>query len=134
MSRLFRSSAHAWAFGYVLMGLAALAAFAIPLWYAWNVTIFAGREELLREDAQNLPEVFAREDVSGLTDHINARIAMHIAGDRTLLFTDGAYRPLAGNLAAWPQDIRARAGINAVSAELPGQAAPTLFIETPLPG
>ena len=29
----------AWALGYVLMGLAALALFAIPLWYAWNVTI-----------------------------------------------------------------------------------------------
>ena len=48
MTRLIRSSATAWALGYVLVGLAALAAFAVPLWWAWKVTILAGREELLR--------------------------------------------------------------------------------------
>ena len=39
MNRLMRSSAATWALGYVLLGLAALAAFAVPLWYAWNVTM-----------------------------------------------------------------------------------------------
>ena len=106
MTRLIRSSALAWALGYVLMGLAALAAFAIPLWYAWNVTIFAGREELLRDDTQRLTSVFAHEGVAGLTAHINARVAMQIAGERTLLLTDARYRPLAGNLAAWPRGAR----------------------------
>ena len=44
MNRLIRSSALTWALGYVLLGLAALGAFAVVLWYAWNVTIFVVRE------------------------------------------------------------------------------------------
>jgi signal transduction histidine kinase len=134
MARLIRSSATAWALGYVLLGLAALAAFAVPLWWAWKVTILAGREELLRDDAQRLTEVFVHEGIGGLAAHINTRVGMQIAGERTLLLTDAAYRPLAGNLAAWPRDISARPGINAVLAQLPGQKTQTLFIETELSG
>ena len=118
MNRLMRSSALTWAFGYVLLGIAALAAFAVPLWYAWNVTIFAGREEILRDDAQRLADVFAHDGVAGLTAHISQRVGMQIAGERTLLLTDAAYRPLAGNLAAWPQGIPASgSGMHAVMAD-----------------
>ena len=46
-----RSSAFVLAFGYVTLGIAALALFAAPLWYAWQVTIQDGREEILQEDA-----------------------------------------------------------------------------------
>ena len=105
MNRLIRSSALTWALGYVLLGIAALVAFAVPLWYAWNVTIFSGREEILRDDAQRLTAVFMRDGVAGLTAHINARVGLQIAGERTLLLTDSAYRRLAGNLAAWPQGL-----------------------------
>jgi signal transduction histidine kinase len=134
MARLIRSSATAWGLGYVLLGLAALAAFAVPLWWGWKVTILAGREELLRDDAQRLTEVFMHEGIGALTGLINTRVGMQIAGERTLLLTDAAYRPLAGNLGAWPHDIRAKPGINAVLAQLPGQKTQTLFIETELSG
>src|SRR5579863_6623196 len=134
MNRLIRSSALTWALGYLLLALAALVAFAVPLWYAWNVSIFSGREEILRDDAQRLTEVFTREGVAGLTAHINARVGMQIAGERTLLLTDSAYHPLAGNLAAWPQDIRPTPGIRAALPDLPGQPTRTLFVETLLPG
>jgi signal transduction histidine kinase len=134
MNRLLRSSAAAWALGTVLMGLAALAAFAIPLWYAWNATVTAGRQELLREDAQRLTAVFDRGGIGALTAHINARVAMQIAGERSLLLTDAAYAPLAGNLAAWPKTLAARPGSHAVLAELPGQSGRTLFVESTLPG
>jgi signal transduction histidine kinase len=134
MNRLLRSSAATWALGTVLMGLAALAAFAIPLWYAWNATVTAGREELLREDAQRLSAVFERGGISALTTQIDARVAMQIAGERTLLLTDAAYHPLAGNITAWPPTVSARAGSNAVLAELPGQSGRTLFVESTLPG
>ena len=76
MNRLMRASPVTWALGYVLLGVAALAAFAVPLWYAWNVTIFAGREEILRDDAQRLADIFVHEGVAGLTAHINQRVAM----------------------------------------------------------
>jgi signal transduction histidine kinase len=134
MNRLIRSSAVTWALGYVLLGLAALVAFAVPLWYAWNVTIFSGREEILRADAQRLADLFAREGVNGLTAYIDARVGMHIAGERTLLLTDSHYRRLAGNLAAWPREVPATSGTHAVMADLAGQPTHTLLVQATLPG
>ena len=95
MNRLLRSSALTWALGYVLLGLAALGAFAMVLWYAWNVTIFAVREEVLRDDAQRLTAVFDRDGVAGLNAYIDARVGLQIAGERTLLLTDSAHQRLA---------------------------------------
>jgi signal transduction histidine kinase len=134
VTRLIRSSALTWALGYVFLGVAALAAFAVPLWYAWNVTIFSGREEILRDDAQRLTELFRREGVEGLTSYINARVGMQIAGERTLLLTDSAYRPLAGNLKAWPQGVPDQGGMHAVMADIAGQPTHTLMVRTTLPG
>src|SRR5579862_176290 len=113
MNRLMRASPVTWALAYVLLGVAALAAFAVPLWYAWNVTIFTARQEILMDDAQRLTELFARDGVAGLTAYIQARVGMQIAGERTLLLTDANYRPLAGNLHAWPRNIPDRPGIHA---------------------
>jgi signal transduction histidine kinase len=135
MNRLMRSSPVIWAIGYLLLGLAALVAFAVPLWYAWNVSIFSGREDILRDDAQRLTEVFAREGATGLTAHINARLQLKIAGERTLLLTDSAYRPLAGNLAAWPRELPAEQGSHALMVDhLGGHPTHTLLVRTTLPG
>jgi signal transduction histidine kinase len=134
MHRLIRSSALTWGLGYVLLGLATLAAFAVPLWYAWNVTILSGREEILLHDAQRLTEVFNRDGVAGLTAHIKARVGLQIAGERALLLTDSAYRPLAGNLSAWPQGLTDKPGTHAVVVDLAGQPTRTLLVQTTLPG
>jgi signal transduction histidine kinase len=134
MNRLIRSSPMTWALGYVLLGLATLAAFAVPLWYAWNGTIYSARREILLADTQRLTELFNREGVAGLTDYINARVGMQIAGERTLLLTDGRYRPLAGNLAAWPQNLPDSTGTSVVTVDLAGQPTHTLLVRTTLPG
>jgi signal transduction histidine kinase len=134
VTRLIRSSALTWALGYVLLGLAALAAFAVPLWYAWNVTIFSGREEILRDDSQRLTEIFKREGVEGLTAFINARVGMQIAGERMLLLTDSDYRPLAGNLKAWPQGIPDQGSMHAVMADIAGRPTHTLMVRSTLAG
>jgi signal transduction histidine kinase len=134
MNRLIRSSAVTWALGYVLLGLAALAAFAVPLWYAWNVTIYSGRQEILLDDTARLTELFKHQGVAGLTSYINARVGMQIAGERTLLLTDSDYRPLAGNLAAWPRDIPDKPGTRVVTADLAGQPTHTILVRTTLPG
>ncbi|HXW74777.1 MAG TPA: ATP-binding protein [Steroidobacteraceae bacterium] len=134
MIRLVHSSALTWALGYVLLGLAALAAFAVTLWYAWNVTIFSAREEILLDDAQRLTEVFRHEGIAALTARINERIAMQIAGERTLLLTDSGYRRLAGNLPAWPQGIPEQRGSHAVMADLAGQPTHTLLVQRTLAG
>jgi len=135
MSRLIRSSPVTWALGYLLLGLAALVAFAVLLWYAWNVSIFSGREEILHADAQHLTDVFRSEGAPGLRAHIDARLRLQIVGERTLLLTDAAYRPLAGNLAAWPRDIPDDSGTHAVMvSQLAGQPVHTLLLSTTLPG
>jgi signal transduction histidine kinase len=134
MNKLIRSSALTWAFGYVLLGLAALVVFAVPLWYAWSVTIFQGRAAILTDDAQRLAEVFRRDGVDGLTAYINARVGLQIAGERTLLLTDGGYRRLAGNLAAWPAGIPDKPGMNAVMVDLAGQPTHTMLVQTTLAG
>jgi len=134
MHRLLRSSAVIWAVGYVLVGLAALVAFAVPLWLAWSVTIRDGRTELLRGDAQRLTDVFRREGVDGLTAFINARVGMQIAGERILLLTDASHRRLAGNLSAWPRGIPDKSGTDAVVVELDEQPAGAVVVHTTLPG
>ncbi len=132
MIGLNRSSAVTWAIGYVLLGLAALAAFAIPLWYAWSVTIFDGRAAILEDDAQRLTDVFHHGGVDGLTSYINARVGMQIPGERTLLLTDDTYRHLAGNLDAWPKEITNKPGTMMV--DLAGQPTHTMLVQTTLPG
>ncbi|HYL03986.1 MAG TPA: ATP-binding protein [Steroidobacteraceae bacterium] len=134
MNRLLRSSPVTWAVGYVLLSLAALTVFAVPLWYAWSVTIFEGRAAILTDDAQRLAEVFRRDGVQGLTAYINARVRLQIAGERTLLLTDAAYRPIAGNLAAWPRGVPDKPGMNAVMVDLAGQPTHTMLVQTTLPG
>ncbi len=135
MSRWPRSSPVTWAIGYLMLGLAALVAFAVLLWYAWNVSIFSGREEILHADAQHLAEVFAREGPPGLTAHIETRLRLHIVGERTLLLTDADYRPLAGNLVAWPREIPDGSGTHAVMVDqLGGQPVHTLVLRETLPG
>ncbi|HUO18960.1 MAG TPA: ATP-binding protein [Steroidobacteraceae bacterium] len=135
MNRLLRSSPVTWALGYLLLGLAALVAFAVLLWYAWNVSIFSGREDILHADAQHLADVFAREGPQGLTAHIDSRLRLQIVGERTLLLTDAAYRPLAGNLAAWPRELPEDSGARAVMVdELAGRPAHALVVRETLPG
>ena len=85
-----RSSALTLAVGYISLGLAALALFAAPLWYAWRVTIQDGRAEILQADAQRLTDVFRREGAAGLISYIDARVGLQIAGERFLLLADAA--------------------------------------------
>ena len=134
MNRLIRSSALTWALGYVLLGLAALGTFAVVLWYAWNVTIFEVREEVLRDDAQRLTAVFNRDGIAGLTAYINERVGLQIAGERTLLLTDSANQRLAGNIDSWPQGIAAEPGGGAVWVDLRGKPIHMLLVRTTLPG
>src|SRR5215468_8716604 len=105
MNKFLRSSAFTLATGYVAFGIAALILFAAPLWYAWQVTIQDERAQLLRLDSQRLTEVFRRDGVEGLTNFIDTRIGMQIAGERILAFTDPGLHPLAGNLDEWPAGV-----------------------------
>src|ERR1700692_1675686 len=116
--KFLRSSALTLAVGYISLGLAALALFAAPLWYAWHVTIQEGPNKILQSDALRLTEAFRREGAPGLVSYINTRVGMQIAGERQLLLADAALNPLAGNLAAWPANVPSKAGTYTVRLEL----------------
>jgi signal transduction histidine kinase len=132
--KFLRSSALTLAVGYISLGLAALALFAAPLWYAWHVTIQEGRSEILQSDALRLTEVFRREGAPGLVSYINTRVGMQIAGERQLLLADSALNPLAGNLAAWPASVPANPGTYTVRLELGNRMTDAAVVHATLPG
>jgi hypothetical protein len=127
MTRMLRSSAVSLALGYILLGLVALVLFAAPLWYAWEGTIRDGRNEILQADAQRLTDIYRRDGAEALKNFIDARIRMQIAGDRILLLTDSARRPLAGNLPAWP-DVPTTAGDYFVQVDLGPRGRQTALV------
>jgi signal transduction histidine kinase len=132
--KFLRSSALTLAVGYIGLGLAALALFAAPLWYAWHVTIQEGRNEILQSDALRLAEVFRREGAPGLVSYINTRVGMQIAGERQLLLADSSLEPLAGNLAAWPASVPANPGTYTVKLELGNGMTDVAVVHATLPG
>lgn len=134
MSKVIRSSAFALSFGYIAFGIAALILFAAPLWHAWQVTVEAGRSEILHADTARLTDVFQREGAAALKTFIDTRVGMQIAGDRILLLTDASLRRLAGNLAQWPQDVPTQPGMYTVTADLGGHPTECVFVRTALPG
>jgi signal transduction histidine kinase len=134
MPRVIRSSAATLAIGYVLLAFAALVLFAAPLRYAWQATIDDFRFELLREDSQRLAHVFQLRGPAGLAGFIDDRVAMHIAGDRMLLFGELSGRPLAGNLRAWPENTPTRAGSYTLPVTLDGRRTMIAMVLTALPG
>jgi signal transduction histidine kinase len=132
--RFPRSSALTLAAGYIALGLAALALFAAPLWYAWRVTIQDGRYEILQSDALRLTEVFRREGAAGLVSYMNNRVGMQIAGERLLLLTDAAMKPVAGNMAAWPDTVPPNPGSYIIKLPVSGHLEDVALVRSDLPG
>ncbi len=132
--KFLRSSALKLAVGYIGLGLAALALFAAPLWYAWRVTIQEGRNEILQSDAQRLTEVFRREGATGLISYVDQRVGLQIAGERLLLVADAGLKPLAGNLTAWPSSVPANPGTYTVKLELGKRMTNVAIVHATLPG
>ncbi len=134
LTRVTRSSALALAVGYVALGVVALALFALPLWYAWRVTIEDYRVQLIQEDVQRFSEVFSRRGPDGLAAFIDERVSLQIAGDRLLLLADPELRPLAGNLGLWPAEVPAKPGIYTIDMTVAGHLTRVGLVRTVLPG
>ncbi len=129
-----RSSATTLATGYVLLGILALVLFALPLGIAWRAADNDVRLQILTEDSQRLAEVFSRKGAAGLVDFINERVGLQIAGERILLLTDAAQKPLAGNLPGWPHGVPAEPGSYTTPIELDHHPTMVTLVRTQLPG
>jgi signal transduction histidine kinase len=131
---VIRSSAATLVAGYVLLGILALVLFALPLGYAWRAADNDTRLQILTEDSQRLAEVFNRKGPAGLADFINERVGLQIAGERILLLTDAAKRPLAGNLPAWPAGVPEQPGRYTRPIELDHHPTMVTLVRAELPG
>src|ERR1700733_9447906 len=132
--RFLRSSALTLAVGYISLGLAALALFAAPLWYAWRVTIQEGRNEILQSDALRLTEVFRREGAPGLISYIDARVGMQIAGERQLLLADSSFKPRGRQPVSVAAKRSAQPGTYTVKVELDNRVTDLAVVHSTLSG
>lgn len=134
MALFTRSSASTLAASYVLLGILALVLFALPLSYAWRAADNDTRLQILGEDSQRLAEVFKRKGPAGLEAFINERVGLQIAGERILLLTDSAMKPLAGNLSVWPAGVPSEPGSYTTPIELDHHPTRVTLVRTDLPG
>jgi len=134
MALFMRSSATTLATGYVLLGILALVLFALPLGYAWRAADNDVRLQILGDDSQRLADVFNRKGPAGLADFIKERVGLQIAGERILLLTDAAQRPLAGNVPAWPVGVPAKPGSYTTLIDLDHHPTMVTLVRTELPG
>ena len=118
----------------MLLGILTLVLFALPLGYAWRAADNDTRLQILTEDSQRLAEVFNRKGPAGLADFINERVGLQIAGERILLLTDAARRPLAGNLPAWPAGVPEAPGRYTRPIELDHRPTMVTLVRADLPG
>ena len=75
-----------------------------------------------------LTEVFRHEGADGVRSFIDARVRMQIAGERILLLTDAALRPLSGNLPAWPADVPVAPGNYKVKMDMGNRGTQTALV------
>ncbi|MCI1016752.1 HAMP domain-containing protein [Herbaspirillum huttiense] len=106
MNRLFKFSARTVATCYVIFSLLALAAFATPLWYAWQEFVEQDWRHILHADSDRLQRVFDEEGVDALSRRIESRVGAIPGGSEDIvLLTDEKMQHLAGNLDAWPVEV-----------------------------
>lgn len=101
--RLLRS----WAFRVVVIYTALFAVSVVALLgfvYATTLSYLDSQiNATILEEINGLNDNYRDEGVSGLTDAVTSRLASDRGGDGVYLLTDSAYRPVAGNLQAWPE-------------------------------
>lgn len=110
LRRLVRT--HAFRLAALYFAVFALSVLGVLLFVYWTSANFVERqtEATLNAEVTGLAEQYAQRGLSGLVQVVAARSAGN-RGDRMLyLITDPEGRPLAGNIAGWPQGAPVRAG------------------------
>ena len=105
-----RSAAFALALSYVGLGLLAMALFALPLGYSWRAIFRDSQMEATREEAEKMTQIYEQHGADRLEAYLNERIMLKIVGDRRYLFADASFRPIVGNIPAWPEGVPTESG------------------------
>jgi signal transduction histidine kinase len=108
--RLLRTHAFRLAALYFLVFAASV--LGVLLFVYWTSADFVERQTEATLDAEitGLAEQYAQRGLSGLAQIVAARSAGDRGDGMLYLVTDPSGRPLAGNIAAWPEGVPARAG------------------------
>ena len=90
--------------GYILLGIAALALFAIPLWYGYRDNLGTFRAYVPGAEMQRLADLFQRDGTQAAAAAVEAYLPS-LPPDEVIVFADPDKRRLAGNLPAWPAEV-----------------------------
>jgi signal transduction histidine kinase len=135
MIRFLRFSARNLALGYVVMGVAVLALFATPLWFAWRQNLDTARIASLREDTRSLADIFQEDGPEALARAIEVQVGRRrVSSGRLILFADASLSRIAGNLPAWPPAVPESSGTYTLTIDLGGSSIQAVFMRSSLPG
>jgi len=92
------------ALGYILLGIVALALFAIPLWYGYRANLGTFRAYVPGAEMQRLADIYHRDGAQAVAAAVEAYLPS-LPRDEVIVFADRDRRRLAGNLPAWPAEV-----------------------------
>jgi len=103
--QLFRSAGFRFGAIYALLLAISATALALFLWWATAGLLDRQTEAAINADAQGLAERWADGGLPALVLTIQDRLAQNIDDDAIYLLVDPNMKPIAGNLATWPQSV-----------------------------
>lgn len=114
----------------VYMALFGASVAAISAFFYWSTigSLERQSDSVIEAELQGLAEQYQRRGVQGLVEIIQERARRDNDGRSVYLFVTPDLRPLAGNMARWPQELNRRTGwvnfvtIDANNAEIPARA------------
>lgn len=114
----------------VYMALFGASVAAISAFFYWSTigSLERQSDSVIEAELQGLAEQYQRRGVQGLVEIIQERARRDNDGRSVYLFVTPELRPLAGNMARWPQELNRRTGwvnfvtIDANDAEIPARA------------
>jgi len=131
---LFRSTAVRLAFGHAVLFVVSSLLLTGFLW--WRTALYLDREidAVIIADAQAISDRLRDFGLPGAIDTINERVG-HASDEHAIyLLVDPTLSPVAGNLRAWPLEVRARPGWNDINLERDGRLHVTRALVGILPG
>jgi signal transduction histidine kinase len=134
MIRLLRFSAFNLALGYIVLGIAVLALFATPLWFAWRHNVEAAWTTFIRDDSRRMADIFQQDGAAALASAIEVEVGKGPASGRIALLADASLSRIAGNLPAWPAELPESSGTYTLTINLHGSSIQAVLMSSTLPG
>lgn len=110
MTRLIRSAALRWALSFAGIAVAVLTAFAGVVWMGTHHRMARDLATFIEADTRALAALLAADGLPTAIEAIDAQVGHDTDEDEIVTLADASFRVLAGNLPAWPMEIRAAPG------------------------